>query len=571
MEITTMSQAMQLHAQAIKQGSQPHHQNYSKLFTFFALSPSGDLNYAHNILSSLQTPNTFYWNTMIRAYSNTSDPSESLRMFLAMHIQTDSGRIVPKPDNYTFPFVLRACGKMGDTQMGKRVHCLVLKMGFGVDRFILNSLIHMYGKCGELGCARKVFDEMPERDVVSWTALVDGLVDNGRSVEAIECFGEMVGCGVEVNDATVVAVLRACAEAGALGVGKKVHTIVNDLGIVEKANVSTGLIDMYSKCGCIDSARDVFDNVAFKDVCSWTAMIHGLASHGMSKEAVVLFDVMINSGVKPDERTMTAVLAACRNAGWSSEACVYLNDMRYKYGIMPNLQHYGCIVDLYARSGQLAEAGDFIRKMPILPDAVLWRTLIWACKIHDDSDRAEHLIKELNIDFDDCSNFVLISNIYASSGKWHDKAAVRETMRREGVVKPQGSSKIEVNGRVHEFTAGDSKHAEAGDIFEKLSDINERLRKEGYKPVVSEVLLDMDDEEKAFQLLHHSEKLAVAFGLMKTESRSKIRIVKNLRSCADCHSFMKVISRMYEREIVIRDRIRFHHFRNGECSCGDHW
>lgn len=565
-----MSQAMQLHAQALKSGAQPHHQNYSKLFTFSALSPAGDLNYARLILNSLGASNSYYWNTMVRAYCESADPYQSIFLFLAMHMEQPPG-VAPKPDKFTYPFVVKACGKLRDTQLGKQVHCLICKVGFGSDRYVCNSLIHMYGKCNDLDCARKVFDDMPDRDVVTWTSVIDGLVDNGRAVEAIKLFKEMNDCGVEPNDATIVSVLRACAEAGALEVGRRAHRIVEQQGLSSKANVSTALIDMYSKCGCIDSARKVFDEVFDKDVCAWTAMIHGLASHGMSREAINSFEEMINSGVLPDERTMTAVLAACRNAGWVTEAYVYLKDMRKKYGIKPNLQHHGCIVDLYARSGRLKEAEDFIRKMQIQPDAALWRTVIWACKVHGDTDRAERLIKEFNKDFNDSGSYVLLSNICASAGKWHDKAIWRETMNKLGLVKPPASSKIEVDGIVHEFTAGDTSHIEARDIYKKLEEMYKRLRQEGYKPELSEVLLEVDDEEKTFQLLHHSEKLAVTFGLMKTKPGSQIRIVKNLRSCEDCHSFMKLISKVYEREIIVRDRIRFHQFRNEGCSCGDFW
>lgn len=444
-------------------------------------------------------------------------------------------------------------------------------MGFGSDKYICNSLIHMYARCGDLDYACNVFDKMPERDVVSWTSMIDGLVDNGRAVEAVRVFNKMVDRGVEPNDATIVSALKACAETGALEVGRRVHRIVEVQGLRSKANVSNALVHMYSKCGCIDSARQVFEVIVDKDMYAWTTMIHGLASHGMSRDAINLFEQMGNSGVKPDEWTMTAVLVACRNAGCAAEGYVHFEDMQKKYGVRPNLQHYGCMVELYARSGKLEEAEDFIRKMPIPPDEVLWRSLIWACKIHGDTDRAERLIKEVKIDFNDSSNCVLVSNIYASIGKWHNKAILRETMSRQGVIKPRGSSKIEVDGSINEFTAGDSSHVEAEGIFEKLDEIDERLRGEGYKPELSEVLLEMGDEEKAFQLLHHSEKLAVAFGLMKTKPGSQIRIVKNLRSCEDCHSFMKLISKTYAREIIVRDRIRFHHFRNGDCSCRDYW
>lgn len=436
--------------------------------------------------------------------------------------------------------------------------------------------MHIYAKCGESGYAYKLFDEMPVRDVVSWTCIIDGLVDNDRPLEAMRLFEEMVEDGVEVNEVTMVSVLRACADTGALGVGRRVHALVEERGIDLKGKVRTALIDMYAKCGCIESARRVFDDdgVGRDDVFTWTAMIAGFASHGKCREAIELFNEMQELDIKPDERTMTAVLSACRNAGWVSEGYTYLKTMHKKYGVWPAIQHYGCVVDLLARAGRLRDAEEFIRKMPIEPDEVLWRTLIWGCKVHKDMNRAERLIKRLEcqkLESNDCESFVLIGNVYASAGKWHDKARTRELMNKRGLVKPPGSSKIEINGKIHEFIAGDSSHPEAEKIYSKLVEIEEKLREEGYQPKVSEVLLEIDDEEKAFQLSHHSEKLALAFGLIKTSPGSEIRIAKNLRSCEDCHAFMKVISKTYQRDIIMRDRILFHHFSNGDCSCRDYW
>ncbi|KAA8546002.1 hypothetical protein F0562_020547 [Nyssa sinensis] len=568
MEIINMTQAMQLHAQMLKSGQD---QNLSKLFTFSALSPSGNLSYARLILDSLQTPNSYYFNTMIRAYSDSPDPTEALTLFLSMHQQDHN---IPRPEKFTYPFVLKACTKLRHTHLGEQLHCLICKSGLVSDRYIQNVLIHMYSRCGKSDLARKVFDKMSDRDVVSWTSIIDGFVDNGRPIEAIRLFEQMVDDGIEPNDATVVSVLRACADTGALGMGRNVNRIVEEKKLGSNPNVSTALIDMYAKCGCIDSAIRVFDENLNKDVFAWTAMISGLASNGRCKDSIYLFEQMKDFNVKPDERTITAVLSACRNAGWVSEGLSYFKNMRKKYKVRPTIQHYGCIVDLLARAGRLEDAEDFIRKMPLEPDAVLWRTLIWACKIHGDTDRGERLMKQLelsNMSSNDCGSYVLLGNVYASIGKWHDKAKVRELMNQKGLVKPPGSSRIEINSVIHEFTAGDSGHFEAESIYEKLGEMEEHLSGEGYHPNFSEVLLEIDNEEKAFQLLHHSEKLAVAFGLIKTSSGTIIRIVKNLRSCQDCHSFMKIISRTYQREIIVRDRIRFHHFKNGECSCGDYW
>ncbi|XP_071699560.1 pentatricopeptide repeat-containing protein At5g66520-like [Rutidosis leptorrhynchoides] len=312
-----------------------------------------------------------------------------------------------------------------------------------------------------------------------------------------------------------------------------------------------------------------------KDVYVWTAMISGLASHGRCKEAIELFERMERCDLKPDEKTMTAVLSACRNMGWIDEGLSYFDKIKKVYKFRPTVQHYGCVVDLLARAGRLDDAEKFIKLMPVEPDAVLWRSLIWGCKVHGDTYRLERLIKHVEgleiDDYDDCGTYVLLGNVYASNGKWKNKANMRKLMNKKGFVKPSGNSRIEVNGVMYEFTAGSTCHIEAGSIYKKLDEIGEALKDNGYDPKLSEVLLEIDDEEKASQLLHHSEKLAVSFGLIKSEPGATIRIVKNLRSCEDCHSFMKHVSRVYKREILVRDRIRFHRFRDGECSCGDYW
>lgn len=395
-----------------------------------------------------------------------------------------------------------------------------------------------------------------------------------RPIEAIKLFELMMESGVDPNEATLVSVLRACADTGALSIGKKVHSFVKEKDLGMKANVGTALIDMYAKCGCIDDARRVFDETMDKDVYAWTAMISGLASHGLSEEAMEHFELMKSCSVKPDERTMTAVLSACRNAGWIGKGLYHIRSMK-KYKLRPTIQHYGCIVDTFVRAGQLDEAEQFIRKMmPIDPDVVLWRTLLWGCKVHGDVERSKRLLKDvelLKMDSRDCGSYVLLGNVYAATGNWKEKAKMRELMNQRGLVKSPGCSRIETDGNVHEFTAGDSRHVEAEHVYAKLDEMEQNVRREGYDPKVSEVLLEIDDDEKASQLLHHSEKLAVSFGLIRTDPGTVIRIVKNLRSCEDCHSFMKLISKLYHREIIIRDRIRYHHFKDGECSCGDRW
>ncbi|XP_028767938.1 pentatricopeptide repeat-containing protein At4g21065-like [Neltuma alba] len=574
-----MSQALQLHARVLKLGNTQTSESQkilSNIFTFSALSAAGDLNHARLILKSNPSLNSYFYNTIIRAYSWSSDPthpSQALSLFLSMlHGPSHN---MPGPDKFTFPFVLKCCVRLNLTPQGEQIHGLIAKMGLSSDLHIGNSLIYMYSEFGEVGNAYDVFDRMSKRDVVSWTSMIDGLVDNDRPAEAIKKFEEMLESGIEVNDATVVSVLRACAEMGALSVGKTVHKIVKERKLHYKGNVMTALLDMYAKCGCIESAWQVFNgDIMDRDVFVWTAMISGLASHGKCKEAIDLFYEMEASKIKPDEKTMTAVLSACRNAGSIPQCYKFFSSIQKRYGIRPTIQHYGCIVDLLARVGRLKEAEEFINKMPIKPDAILWRTLIWACNIHGDTTRIKRLMKHLGLqemDADDSGSFILASNVYASEGKWCKKAKARELMKQKGLVKPAGCSRIEVEGVIHEFLMGDYNHSEAKNIYFKLNEMVDKLRKEGYYPKVSEVLLEGDDQEKANQLLHHSEKLALAFGLIRTSPGSEIRIVKNLRSCDDCHEFMKLVSRVYQRDIIVRDRIRFHQFKNGDCSCKNYW
>lgn len=480
----------------------------------------------------------------------------------------------PAPDKFTYPFLFKCCARLGLVRTGEQVHVQAIKSGLGSDPYVAHALMHMYSGCGDSGRSIELFDRMPQRDVVSWTCMIDGLVDDDRPVEAIVMFDRMVREGVEVNDATIVSVLRACAETGALSAGKRAHEIARERDLASRANVSTALIDMYSKCGSLNDARRVFDEIEGRDVFLWTAMMSGLASHGMCQEALDLFDEMWRLGIRPDERTMTAVLSACRNSGWVDKGLSYFRNMGKKYGMRPNIQHYGCVVDMLARAGRLAEAEDFIQKMPIKPDAVMWRTLIWACKVHGDSQRSNHLMNHLELQDlgpHDSGSYVLMENMYAAEGRWQDKAKMRELMSLNGLKRPHGSSKIEVDGLVHEFVAGDTSHPEAEMIYKKLDEIRERLTEGGHVPKVSEVMLEIDDRHKMLQLWHHSEKLAVAYGLIRTNPGSEIRIVKNLRSCEDCHEVMKLLSKIYRRKIIVRDRIRFHYFEDGNCSCGDRW
>ncbi|OVA16262.1 Pentatricopeptide repeat [Macleaya cordata] len=489
---------------------------------------------------------------------------------------------------------------------GRNIHALVIKFGCEFDTFVCNSLLNFYSIFGRTDEAQNLFDEMPQRDVVSWTSLISGYTKHGKMGRATELFSEMpdrnevswvvmisgfVGIGryndalryfndmlcddkVKPNEPVFVCVLSACAHLGALDQGKWIHVYIDKIGMSKSSNISTSLIDMYAKCGRIDCANRVFNGTSKRDVLTWTSMISGLSMHGLGEDALRLFSQMLAAGIKPDNITLLGVLNGCSHSGLVEEGCSVFNDMENLWGISPKIEHYGCVVDLLARAGQLERAFEVVRGMPMEPDIVIWRALLSSCRVHRNVDLGERIgdhISQLDPSFHG-GGYVLLSNLYASVGRWDRVDRVRKQMNKKKIELNTGCSWIEVDGVVHEFLAADKLHPRITEIHEKLNEVLKRARIEGgYVTNTNQVLFDLSEEEKEQAVSWHSEKLAVAFGLLSTDSGTPIRIVKNLRICEDCHSAMKAISRAFSREIVVRDRSRFHSFREGNCSCKDYW
>lgn len=435
-----------------------------------------------------------------------------------------------------------------------------------------NTLIAGYAKCGLLDVSRSLFDEMPMRNVISWSAMITAYAQGNRHTEALALFDKMTNAGVKPNWATIVSVLSACAHLGALERGKHIHIFIDRSKMKVDSIIGTALIDMYAKCGCIESARGVFDAMTSKDVFSWTAMIGGLAVNGYGGKALELFGRMEEAGVRPNEVTFVGVLCACSHGGLVQTARRYFHSMRTVYGIEPQIEHYGCMVDTLGRAGLLEEALSLVQAMPVEPNSVLWGTLLGACWIHGNADIGEYVVERLaKLKPEDGAVYVLLANIYATTGRWDDARKMRILMKSKGLVKSPGRSSIEVEGVVHEFYVGDKLHPRTEEIYRMLDEIASRLKLVGYVPNTAPVLFDIEEEEKEHAISVHSEKLAIAFGLIRTRAGSPIRIVKNLRVCRDCHTAAKFISKVYDREIIVRDRNIFHYFKDGSCSCRDYW
>eukprot|EP01018_Ginkgo_biloba_P034142 Gb_28028 [translate_table: standard] len=536
----------------------------NKLVSMYALC--GSMENARLLFDDINKRNIFVWNAMIRGYAMNGFCEEALTFFSRMQ-----GEGI-QPNNFTFPFVLKACAGLSALQEGKEIHNHVVRNGYESDVFVVNALVAMYAKCGSIKVARQLFDKIPERDVVSWNAMISGYVQNGHAHEAFSLFTRMQLADMTPDSVTMKSVLPACTYIAALQKGKWIHGYIIRSGFISDVAVCNAIIDMYAKCGSIEFARHLFDEMSDRNVVSWSAMIAGYGMHGRGEDALELFSLMQQADVKPDDVTFVCVLSACSHAGLVDEGWRYFDSMIGDYCIKPRVEHYACIVDLLGRAGHLDEAWSFIEKMPLKADAGVWGALLSACVIHCNIELGEQVaVRIIDLDPKNAGRYVQLSNIYAAAGRWDDVAKVRTMMKGKGLKKTPGCSMIEINNKVHAFLIGDRSHPQSDKIYAMLESLTGLMEEAGYVPNTDFVLRDVEEEVKEHILCSHSEKLAIAFGLINTSPGTPIRITKNLRVCGDCHCATKFISKIVSREIIVRDANRFHHFKGGLCSCGDYW
>lgn len=377
---------------------------------------------------------------------------------------------------------------------------------------------------------------------------------------------------LEPDAITLANVLLACGDLSALLLGRKIHEQVERKKLRPNVILENALIDMYARCGCLEDARKVFDKMKFRDVASWTSLMTAYGMTGQGRNAMVLFKEMQDSGLSPDSIAFVAIMSACSHSGLLDEGKIYFKQMTDDYKITPRIEHFSCMVDLLGRSGEVTEAYNFIKQMPLEPNQRVWGTLLSACRVYSNmdigllaADKLFELVPEQS------GYYVLLSNIYAKAGRWQEVTAVRSLMKRRGIRKMPGISNVELNNQIYTFLAGDRSHPQSQKIYEELDVLVGKMKELGYVPETDSALHDVEEEDKEYHLAVHSEKLAIVFAILNTERGSQIRITKNLRVCGDCHIAAKLISKIVEREIVVRDTNRFHHFKDGTCSCGDYW
>ncbi|BAT73730.1 hypothetical protein LR48_Vigan01g060000 [Vigna angularis] len=560
-----LKRLQQAHAHLVVTGCHRSRALLTKLLTLSCAA--GSIAYTRRLIRSVADPDSFLFNSLINASSKFGFSHDTILFYRRML----HSRIAPS--SYTFTSVIKACADISHLRLGTLVHSHVFVSGYVSDSFVQAALVTFYAKSCKPRVARKVFDEMPHRNIVAWNSMISGYEQNGLSREAVEVFNKMRETNVEPDSATFVSVLSACSQLGSLHLGCWMHECIVGSGITMDVFLATSLVNMFSRCGDVGKSRAVFDSMNEGNVVLWTAMISGYGMHGYGVEAMEVFRRMKARGVVPNSVTFVVVLSACAHAGLIDEGRAVFATMKQEYGVVPSVEHHVCMVDMLGRGGLLNEAYKYVkglRSEELVP--AVWTAMLGACKMHKNFDIgvevAEHLI---NAEPENPGHYVLLSNMYALAGRMDRVESVRKVMIQRGLKKQVGYSTIDIDNRSYLFSMGDKFHPETNEIYRYLDELMWKCKVAGYAPVLELAMHELEEEEREYALRYHSEKLAVAFGLMKTGHGVILRVVKNLRICEDCHSAFKFISVVTNREIIVRDKIRFHHFREGSCSCLDYW
>ena len=558
----------QAHALAHKTSLISHLSVSNSLITMYSACNEEDK--AWLVFLSVPEKNSITWNSMISSFQSNGHLLQAFSLFSLMR------RDGVPCDHCTLLSLSSSCSSI--TQC-RALQPLAAKMGLLSHTKINTAMVRAYSlHGGEADEIYKLFSEAKTRDLMSWTSIIVAV--SGEDNESRQCtnpnqaailFSMLRREGFCPDRYTFSAMAKALASTSSTNLHPSaLHGLAAKLGFSTDVVFSNSLIHAYARSGSIKLAEKVFEELAEKDLVTWNSMIKGYSLHGKGSEALRVFSEM---GTPPDAATFVAVLSACSHSGLVEEGKTIFNSMLIDHGVQPQLDHYACMVDLLGRAGHLLDAEALIDQMPMDPDHVIWSGLLAACRKHGSLQIAEKAARRLvGVAPERSAGYVLISNIYSEQRNFVEAAHFWKGMRDSGVKKLAGLSWIEIGNKVHEFPVGGHCHPEIKAIKEELKLIIEKVKEIGYVPETSSVLHDIEEGQKEEQLFWHGEKLALAFGLMKTSpATDSIKIMKNIRICVDCHEFIKLVTNCVSKEIIVRDPNRFHHFKNGVCSCGDYW
>ncbi|KAK9064130.1 hypothetical protein SSX86_018002 [Deinandra increscens subsp. villosa] len=558
----------------IKEGKMVHKHFMSSRYKHYVVVQNTALNMyakcncledARQVFDKMPVKDMVSWTAMITGYSQNDKPEEALVLFPQML------RVELKPNHFTFSSLLKAAGARNNEREGEQIHGYCLKYGYESNVYVGSALVELYCRYERMREAHYVFDRLVDKNEVSWNSLIAAHARKSEGDKALKLFQKMQRHDYKPTHFTYSSIFSACASTGSLEQGKWIHAHMLKSGLKLVAFIGNTLLDMYAKSGSFDDAIRVFNRLVKPDVVSWNSMLTAYAQHGLGVKTLEHFEKMMKTGIEPNSVTFLCVLTACSHGGLLEKGQHYFELMK-KSNIERDVSHYVTMVDLLGRAGQLDCAVSFIKELPIEPTSAIWGALLGACRMHKNMELGAYAAERVfELDPYDSGPHILLYNIYASAGKWKEASKVRKFMKEIGVKKEPACSWVDIENSVHMFVANDENHPLQGEISKMWGKISEKMKEIGYVPDTSHVLLYVDEQEREVKLQYHSEKLALAFALLKTPPGSTIRIKKNIRVCGDCHSAFKFASLVVEREIILRDTNRFHHFHRGSCSCGDYW
>ncbi|KAM3382237.1 putative pentatricopeptide repeat-containing protein, mitochondrial [Capsicum galapagoense] len=524
----------------------------------------GKMDKAASVFEKMQRRDIVCWTTMITGFIQSGKEIEAVDMYRRMQKEGMVG------DGVVMLGLMQASANIADTKLGSSVHGHMIRRALPMDVNMLTSLVNMYAKNGELETATHVFQKMPCKNTVTWSALISGYAQNGFAVNALQLLIQMQLLGFSPDGASLASALLACSDVGSLRFGRSIHGYVARKVVMDQVLI-TALIDMYAKCGLIYCARALYDRISSKDLICWNTIIACYGIHGHGREALTLFQRMKDK-IEPDHVTFAALLSALSHSGLVEEGRHWFDVMVNEYKIKPSEKHYACSVDLLARAGEVEEAKDLIISMETKPGLAVWVALLSGCHKHKKFSIGELAANRvLELIPENAGTYILVANFFAAAKMWDKAAAVRKLMKKAGMTKVPGYSAVEVKGRLHAFLMDDTSHPQYEQIMGLLCNLEKEMKAMVYVPKTEFVLQNLEEDVKVKMLCNHSERLAIAFGLLNTTPGTRLLITKNLRVCGDCHEVTKFISVIVKREIIVRDVKRFHYFKDGTCSCGDYW
>ncbi|AES77828.1 putative tetratricopeptide-like helical domain, DYW domain-containing protein [Medicago truncatula] len=486
-------EGIQLHGLAVKCGLDFNICVANTILDMYA--KCGALMEACLIFDDMEIKDAVSWNAIIAAHEQNEHVEETLALFVSML------RSTMEPDDYTFGSVVKACAGKKALNYGMEVHGRVIKSGMGLDWFVGSAIIDMYCKCGMLVEAEKIHERLEERTTVSWNSIISGFSSEKQGENALSYFSRMLQVGVIPDNFTYATVLDICANLATVELGKQIHGQILKLQLHSDVYIASTIVDMYSKCGNMQDSRIMFEKAPKRDYVTWSAMICAYAYHGLGEDAIKLFEEMQLQNVKPNHTIFISVLRACAHMGFVDKGLHYFREMRSHYGLDPQMEHYSCMVDLLGRSGQVNEALELIESMPFEADDVIWRTLLGICRLQGNVEVAEKAANSLlQLDPQDSSAYVLLSNVYAIAGMWGEVAKIRSFMKNYKLKKEPGCSWIQVRDEVHAFLVGDKAHPRSEEIYQQTHLLVDEMKWDGYVPEIDGFLLDEEvDEQDSYE------------------------------------------------------------------------